>query len=596
MSQTQENATIRERIVAHPEPALIWLGGALLLLAVEFGAFAKTMVLFGDQINPLINGSTEIGGWFVDQMFKTFGTAGGAVVSALGAVLILAVLGVFVKAIFIPFNLVERLGLEDVPMSVDLLERLIIMFGLAILWAILIYEPLGMLLPALPVIGEPSIAQLIHGFAQTAAGVGTWLGDTFPTLLSRDLIPNDGFKPPADMTGEYPTGPLGPYHGTFLGLAPAYAWAIRVTLVYAYAFVWLAWCWFGYKTFRKHYRYADWTPRDDMIDRLSTHRWGQFGFLMVAMFIVMALFAPTLGPVTTQENIYDPYSYTFKYTEDGQVKEVSHGTANLDSVSQGDPNRNVGPMSYDEHGRFHPLGTLTTGKDLFTFMADGARVSLFIGLLSILLGGFIATALAMVTAYYKGLADLLVVITSDSIQAMPGLLIYIMLSVVFGSHPISNVYNGGLLLALIFAATGWPGLWRAIRGPAFQVSEQEWIDAARSYGQRPTATMKKHMLPYVAGYLLVYGSLTLGGIIIGVAALSFLGLGVSPPTPEWGRAVNAGRSYVTTVSWHISTIPGLMVVFVVTGFNAFGDGIRDAIDPQSGGASADEAAAAGGGG
>ncbi|WP_435334289.1 ABC transporter permease [Haloarchaeobius sp. TZWWS8] len=592
MSQ-QDNAQLRDRILAHPEPALVWLAGVAVLLAVEFGAFMETLVLFGDQINPLVNGSGEVGGWYVEQMFKTFGTAGGAVMSALGALVILAILSVFVKALFIPFNIVEKLGLQDIPISVDLLERVIIAVGIAIVWAVLLYEPLAVL-PALPLIGEPSIAQLIHGFSQTVAGIATWLADTFPTLLSRDLMPNDGFKPPANS--EFSTGPLGPYHGTFLGLAPAYAWAIRVVAIYVYAFMWLAWMWFGYKTFRRHYRYADWTPRDDMVDRLRDHRWGQFGFVIVFMFIVLALFAPALGPATTQENIYDPYSYTFNYTENGQVQEISHGAANLQSRSQGDPNRNVGPMSYDQYGRFHPLGTLTTGKDLFTFMADGARVSLFIGLVAILLSGFIATSLAMVTAYYKGLADLLVVVTSDSIQALPGLLVYILLSVVFGSHPISNVYSGGLLLALIFAATGWPGLWRAIRGPAFQVSEQEWIDAARSYGQRPTVTMKKHMIPYVAGYLLVYGSLTLGGIIIGVAALSFLGLGVSPPTPEWGRAVNAGRQYVTTVSWHISTIPGIMVTLVVLGFNAFGDGVRDAIDPQSGGASADEAAAAGGGG
>jgi peptide/nickel transport system permease protein len=151
---------------------------------------------------------------------------------------------------------------------------------------------------------------------------------------------------------------------------------------------------------------------------------------------------------------------------------------------------------------------------------------------------------------------------------------------------------------LIFAATSWPFLWRAVRGPAFQIAEQEWIDAARSFGQAPHKTMQKHMAPYILGYLLVYGSLSLGGIIIATAALSFLGLGIQPPTPEWGRAVNLGRSYIATISWHISTIPGILVVIVVTGFNAFGDGIRDAIDPQSEGGSeaADEGVAAAGGG
>jgi peptide/nickel transport system permease protein len=95
------------------------------------------------------------------------------------------------------------------------------------------------------------------------------------------------------------------------------------------------------------------------------------------------------------------------------------------------------------------------------------------------------------------------------------------------------------------------------------------------------------MLPYILGYVLVYGSMTLGGAIIAIAGLSFLGLGVSAPTPEWGRAVNAGQEYVGTVSWHISFIPGALITLVVTGFNALGDGIRDAIDPQSDSAAED---------
>ena len=135
--------------------------------------------------------------------------------------------------------------------------------------------------------------------------------------------------------------------------------------------------------------------------------------------------------------------------------------------------------------------------------------------------------------------------------------------------------------------------WRSLRGPALQVSERQWVDAARSFGQRPRTVMRKHMLPYITGYLLIYGSMTLGGAIIAIAGLSFLGLGVSPPTPEWGRAINLGQNYVTTGSWHISLVPGLLITVVVTGFNALGDGIRDAIDPQSD--SAGGAAGRGGG-
>ena len=427
------------------------------------------------------------------------------------------------------------------------------------------------LLPGNPGVGALSAA------GQSAADI--------PTLLSRTVIPNAGH-----WNGQA-------WVDTFLGLPPAYAWFARFVLVYVYAFVWLAWLWVGYNWFRQHYRQADWTPRDDVVDRLRSHRWGQFGFVVVVAFLVMALFAPALGPTTLQGNIINPYGNEIQYFDDGSVETTTAGSANLGSTSQGAGGENVGPLSYDEFGRFHPFGTLTTGKDLFTFMMYGSRISLMIGLVSIIGSTLIATVLSMLTAYYKGLADLAVVLASDSVQALPVLLLLILASAAFANTWIASLYSGAVLLIVIFILSYWPFFWRAVRGPAFQISEEEWIDAAKSFGQKPRVIMQKHMFPYVLSYLLIYGSLSLGGIIISVAALSYLGLGIQPPTPEWGLAVASGQPYVATASWHISMIPGLMITLVVVGFNAFGDGIRDAIDPQSQGAEGgSEAAVAGGGG
>lgn len=426
--------------------------------------------------------------------------------------------------------------------------------------------------------GNPGAAALAST-GEAAAGI--------PTLLSRSVIPNAGY-----FNGEQMVG-------TFLGLEPKYAWLLRVVLIYAYAFIWLGWIWVGYQTFRDHYRYADWTPRDDVVDRLRSHRWGQFGFVLVVTFFVMALFAPALGPTTVDANIRNPYSNELSYFDeaDSAVETLTHGEANLGSTSQGAGGENVGPWSYDEYGRFHPFGTMTDGKDLFTFIAAGARISLMIGIVSMLFSGFIALAFAMLTAYYKGLADLAVVITGDSIQSLPVLLVLILASAAFSGTWVAGIYNGAVLLIAIFVLVQWPYLWRAVRGPAFQISEEEWIDAAKSFGQKPRVIMEKHMLPYILGYMLIYTSLTLGGIIIAVAGLSYLGLGITPPTPEWGQAIASGQPYVATASWHISLIPGILITLIVIGFNALGDGIRDAIDPQSQGAEAgSEAAVAGGGG
>lgn len=438
-------------------------------------------------------------------------------------------------------------------------------------------------------LGMPTVEAFMNSVHAASRGFRDW-AQSIPTLLSRDLIPNQGHQ----------TAPGSAWEGTFLGLPPAIAWAIRVVVVYVYAFLFLIWLVVGYEIFRENYRYADWTPRDDVWRRIRSHRWGQFGFVVVFMFVVLAIFAPTLGPTTVDQNIANPYEHEIQYLDEetGNVQTTLVGTANLQAASQGDGSRNTGPLTYDDYGRFHPFGTLPSpGKDLFTFMAAGARISLFIGLVAIGISIFLAAVFGLLTAYYKGLVDLGVVLAGDSVMSMPQLLLIILVSVVFSDSWLGQIYSGGLLLALIFAFTTWPFLWRSVRGPAFQVAEQEWVDAARSYGQRARTTMRKHMLPYIVGYLLIYGSMSLGGIIISTAALSFLGLGVQPPTPEWGRAINMGQSYVATQSWHISFIPGVLIVLVVTGFNALGDGIRDAIDPQSSAAgSGTEAAAAGGGG
>jgi peptide/nickel transport system permease protein len=424
-------------------------------------------------------------------------------------------------------------------------------------------------LVALPGVAAPDV---VRTTVDVAAGL--------PTLLSRDVIPNGGH-----YTGTE-------YVGTFLGFSPMHAWLVRVAVIYAYAFAVLGWLFAGYRVHRRYYRVADWTPLDDVLDRLRSHQWGLFGLFVVVAFVVMAVFAPALGPTTVDQNIRNPYGHQIEYWDatSGTVEEVSVGVANQETRSVGNPELNVAPMSYDDYGRFHPFGTMPSGQDLFTFIAAGSRISLVIGLMAVVLSSGIALVGALVSAYYKGKVDLGLIVVSDAIMAMPRLLLLIMLTVILGGTWLGGLYGGGLVLGLIFAGTGWPFLWRSFRGPALQIAENEWIDAAKMSGHRSWTIMRKHMLPYILGYVLVYGSMTLGGAIIAIAGLSFLGLGVNAPTPEWGRAINAGQEYVGTVSWHISFVPGVLITLVVTGFNALGDGIRDAIDPQS-----DSAAEDGGG-
>ncbi|ELY92573.1 ABC transporter permease [Natrialba taiwanensis] len=565
-----DDMRLRDRIAANPRPALFWLVGALVLIALELGRIADGVLRLGGAMGLMVDMVVTIPSSVRGAVASSFGTGAGIAAFVVTAFILLGIVAIIVKWLFIPWSLVDRLGIDVSTGREDILERLLVTGLLAIVAAALVWTPVGGLF-------EMLIGVLTRG----VEAVGS-----LTTITSREIIPNQGYQLPD-----------GSWEGTFLGLSPAWAWALRVLVVYAYALTWLAWLWKGYEIFREHYREADWTPRDDSINRLRTHYWGVFGFVVVFMFVVMALWAPAVSPVTAEKNLYSPYEHEIQYQGDDGVESITHGDANMNSRSRGG-DQNVGLMSYDDYDRFHPFGTNADGKDLFTFLAYGAQVSLVIGLLATVLMAVIATVLALITAYYKGVADLLAIIASDSVIALPRLLLVLLLSVLFmqANHPIAEIYNGGLLLALIFAGTGWPLLWRSVRGPALQVSEQEWIDAAKSYGQSPTATMRKHMSPYIAGYMLIYASLSLGGVIIGVAALSFLGFGVQAPTPEWGRAVFEGKSFVSTSSWHVATLPGLLVVFLVTGFNALGDGIRDAIDPQSDSGDGSAAAATGGGG
>jgi peptide/nickel transport system permease protein len=425
-----------------------------------------------------------------------------------------------------------------------------------------------------------ALSGFVEGLRSTAHNI--------PTLLSRDVVPNQGHQ---TATGSW--------EGTFLGLSPAVAWALRLSLVVAYSLFSFYWIYKGLFTYRAHYRKANWTPRDDMINRLRNHSWGKFGLLVLVLFLTMSLFGTTLAPSTVSQNITSSYGHEIQYfnEETGEVDTITAGQANFNSKSKGQGDQNVGVMSYDQYNRFHPFGTLTNGRDLFTYMMGGAQITLMVVGIAIGVASLVATLLALLSSYYTGVVDLSVLTLADGVVSIPQLLLLILISVVFQGHWLMSVLNGGLLLALIFGLTTWPFLWRSLRGPALQVSQEEWIDAAKSFGQQPTTTMRKHMFPYVLGYLLIYASMSVGGIVIGMASLSFLGngLGISAPTPAWGRAISLGQPYVSTQSWHISLIPGLMIVILVTGANALGDGIRDAIDPESEGGSEEEAAAAGGG-
>jgi len=568
LEEPDDDKLFRDRVRENPRPALVWLGGLAFLLLLEIGrVFAGVGQAFG-IVGFIVELLASIPASVGDNVAGTLGSAVGFIATALAATL-LAFAITFPIAPSVPDAAVDILGLDLSRRGHRWAKRAEFTFVLVAAAGLIVYTPVGGAFSAL--------------IGAITGGVDA-LASSLPSITSRELIPNTGHRLPE-----------GGWEGTFLGLSPAVAWAIRTGLVLAYATAFLVWLWRGFNVYRRHYRLADWTPRDDTVRRFRGNYWGLFGFAIVFLFVVMALWAPAVSPVEAQHNIYEPNAHEFEYlSEDGEVTTSTHVFANLQSRSDGQST--IGPMSYDDYDRWAPLGTTSRGQDMMTHLSYGARTSLVIGITAIGLGALIAVVLSLLSSYYKGVTDIATVMASDTIQAVPALLLIMLVSVVFqeADHPIAQPLDGGLLLALIFAFAYWPGMWRSIRGPSLQVSEQEWVDAAKSYGQTPLQTMRKHMAPYIAGYILIYGSLLIGGVIISTAALTFLGLGINPPTPEWGRLIDGGQSYVSTDSWHVATIPGIAIVLVVIAFNALGDAIRDAIDPEAD-VDESEAAATGGG-
>ena len=569
-STDSDERTLLGRIRENPGPAMTWLVVGAVLCVLELGHWLGGILAIGSAIRFVLSGIASIPGWFGTNVADSYGPIVGALVADTVAIGILFVVASLLTWYVLPWRIIDRVGYASSRRVESYVERALVTVVLTIGAVLMAFTPVG---------------SVVHTEIGATTTILEMLSSSLPTLTGRETIPNEGYR-----------SPNGGWEGTFLGLSPAWAWAIRTILVVAYAFVLLVWLWTGYNTYRKYYRTVDWTPMDDTVRRFRNHYWGLFGLFIVVLFVVMAIWAPVVAPAPVEYNVYEQWteSAEFQYLdENGEVATVTHGQANIRSQSDGQ--NTVGPMTYDDFDRFAPLGTTHNGQDMLTNLAFGARTSLIIGLTAIGLGGALALVLSLITAYYKGVIDILTVVTTDTVIAIPAFLLVILLSVILGDHPVSQPLDGGLLLALIIGFAFAPGMWRAIRGPSLQVAEEEWVDAAKSYGQSPQSIMRKHMAPYIFIYLLIYASLLLGAVIIVVAALSFLGLGISSPTPEWGRMIDAGSTYVSTSSWHVATISGLMIVLLVTAFNALGDGIRDAIDPESDiGEDAD--AMAGGGG
>jgi peptide/nickel transport system permease protein len=219
----------------------------------------------------------------------------------------------------------------------------------------------------------------------------------------------------------------------------------------------------------------------------------------------------------------------------------------------------------------HPLGLDELGRDILARVLAGARISFFVGIIVVAVSASVGTILGSVAGYFGGVWDDVISRVVDTLLAFPGLLLAIALVAVLGPS-LTNV-----LLAL--TVIGWVGYARIVRGQVLRAREFEYVQASRALGGTPIHILIRHVIPTALPAVVVQATLGMAGAIIGEASLSFLGLGVQPPTPSWGNMLSGGRAHILDAP-HLTIFPGLAIALLVLGFNFIGDGLRDLADPK----------------
>ncbi|TNJ63657.1 ABC transporter permease [Paenibacillus hemerocallicola] len=266
---------------------------------------------------------------------------------------------------------------------------------------------------------------------------------------------------------------------------------------------------------------------------------GTVGVLLVAMICLIAVLAPFLAP-------HDP---------------------GKSSVSV----RLLPPMWLDKGTSLYPLGTDNLGRDVLSRILYGSKISLIVGICSVVISGTIGVILGLVAGYYGRWIDSIIMRIIDAFLAIPTILLLLLVLAVLGP--------GMVTLIFVIGCTGWVSYARVVRSEVLSVKERDFVKAARAVGARDFRIIFTHILPNVTSSFIVISTLSVAGIIISEASLSFLGLGIQPPNISWGGMLSDGKQYLAT-SWWVAVFPGAAITITVLAVTFLGDWLRDILDPR----------------
>jgi peptide/nickel transport system permease protein len=302
---------------------------------------------------------------------------------------------------------------------------------------------------------------------------------------------------------------------------------------------------------------------------LRRGRLGLVGVILLAIITLAAIFAPWVAP-------HDPLVGKL---EDSRKCPAFTTCPNLGGAVGGGQPTNIGGFnlpganaSAPPKGTLeYPLGTDANGRDVFSRIVYAARISLIVGITAVMIGGLVGVVAGLLCGFYGGIIDTTIMRIADIQLAFPFILLAIAIVAVLG---------GGLFNVILVLGIGsWVPYARLVRGQVLSAKQQEYVIAARTVGARVPALLFRHVLPNVITPAIIIATFGVASAIIGEATLSFLGVGIRPPTPTWGNMLADGRAYVAS-AWWLATFPGLAILITVLSINMIGDWIRDVLDPR----------------